>query len=215
MDDKLETEVNNETIQGNEELNKIISDNEENIQDSTGSSEPSGAEIAKLNEVISNLEKEKNEFKEKFLRKMAEFDNYKRRTDLEQQNLLKYGGERTIMKLLPVVDDIERSILHINEATDIETFKQGFQLIFEKFTKFLNDQEIKKIECLGKPFDVNFHEALSQQPSKEYPPHTVIMEFQSGYMYKEKVIRHAQVIVSADNEDSPEVKATEQEETNR
>lgn len=158
------------------------------------------------------MEQERNDWKEKFMRKMAEFDNYKRRTDQEMQSVLKYGGEKIVTKLLPVIDDFERSLQHITDASDVKTLQQGVQLIYEKFVKFLNDQEIKKVEAVGKPFDVQFHDALYQQPSDTYAPNTVIQEVQAGYIYKERVIRHAQVIVAAEKDDAPAGETTQKED---
>lgn len=152
----------------------------------------------KENEKVQEYEKEIQELKDKLLRKAAEFDNYKRRTENDQLNLLKYAAENFIIKLLPVVDDFERSLQHIKGTTDTEKIKEGIQLVYDKFTKMLEDQGVKKINSKGEPFDVNFHEAILQRPDDSVKPHTVLEEIESGYMYKDRVIRHAKVIVSED-----------------
>ena len=150
-------------------------------------------------EKIQILENEVEELKDKVLRKAAEFENYKRRTENDQLNLLTYGAESFISKLLPIIDDFERSMKHLESATDIDSLKEGMSLIYDKFTKILDEQGVKKMESKGKPFDVNYHEAVLQQKDDNVPPHTVIDELESGYLYKDKVIRHAKVIVSEDN----------------
>lgn len=149
------------------------------------------------NKIIA-LEQEINQYKELALRKAAEFENYKRRTENDQLNLLKYAAESLIVKLLPTIDDLERSLEHMTEETDVQKIKEGIQLVYNKFIKTLDDQGVKKIESIGKPFSVEFHEALMQRADDSVPPHTVIDELETGYMYKDRVIRHAKVIVSED-----------------
>ncbi len=151
---------------------------------------------------IELLEKEATEYKDKLLRKAAEFENYKRRTENDQLNLLKYAAESFIIKLLPVVDDFERSLQHIDNAKDVDSLKQGIKLVYDKLIKVLNDQGVKKIESIGKPFDVHYHEAILQRPAEGAAPHTVLDEVEKGYIYKDKVIRHTKVIVSADTPES-------------
>ncbi|HSD63028.1 MAG TPA: nucleotide exchange factor GrpE [Ignavibacteriaceae bacterium] len=149
-------------------------------------------------ERIVQLEKEAAELKDRLLRKAAEFENYKRRNENDQLNLLKYAAESLILKLLPIVDDFERSLDHIESSNDIESLKQGIKLIYDKFMKVLDEQGVKKIESVGQPFNVDYHEALMQRKSDEVPPHTVLDEVEKGYIYKDRVIRHAKVIVSED-----------------
>jgi molecular chaperone GrpE len=174
----------------NKEAKPIENDN----NDSTGneSLEESNHEKIKL------LENEVEELKDKILRKSAEFENYKRRTENDQLNLLTYAAESFITKLLPVIDDFERSIKHIESANDINSLQEGMTLIYDKFIKLLDDQGVKKIESKGKQFDVNYHEAVLQQKVDKAPPHTVLEELECGYLYRDKVIRHAKVIVNED-----------------
>jgi molecular chaperone GrpE len=147
---------------------------------------------------IGQLENEIADLKDKLLRKAAEFENYKRRTENDQLNLLKYSAESFIVKLLPVVDDFERSIDHMDSAKDVESIKQGVTLIYNKLRKILSEQGVEKIEAVGKPFDVEYHEAMLQRKAEDVEPHTVLDEIEKGYMYKDKVIRHSKVIVSED-----------------
>jgi molecular chaperone GrpE len=155
-------------------------------------------ELNQANVKIEKLEKEATDFKDKLLRKAAEFENYKRRTENDQMNLLKYAAESFIIKLLPVVDDFERSLQHIDNAKDLDSIKLGIKLVFEKLIKVLDEQGVKKIETIGKPFDVHYHEAILQRPAAGVEPHTVLDEVEKGYLYKDKVIRHTKVIVSTD-----------------
>lgn len=149
---------------------------------------------------IEELENEVAVLKDKLLRRAAEFENYKRRTENDQLNLLKYSAEAFIIKLLPVIDDFERSLQHIDSSKDIDAIKLGLKLIYDKLMKVLDEQGVNKIESIGHPFDVNFHEALMQRKADEVKPHTVLDEIEKGYMYKDRVIRHAKVVVSEDHE---------------
>lgn len=151
-----------------------------------------------LEDKVKALELEINQYKELALRKAAEFENYKRRTENDQLNLLKYAAESVIIKLLSTVDDLERSLAHMTDETDVNKIKEGIQLVYNKLIKTLDEQGVKKIESIGKPFSVEFHEALMQRADDSVPPHTVIDELETGYMYKDRVIRHAKVIVSED-----------------
>lgn len=181
-----ESEVENQ--QDNEEVENVVE-------------EKNPLEIAKNK--ISELEGQVKELEDKFLRKVADFENYKRRVENDQFNLITYGAESFIVKLLPVVDDFERSLQHIDSAENSEAIKEGVKLVYEKLTKLLDEQGVKKMESVGKPFNVDYHDALMQRKDESVEPHTVLEEIESGYIYRDKVIRHSKVIVSEDiSEDS-------------
>jgi len=176
-------------------------------------------EKSETNEKISQLETEVSELKDKLLRKAAEFENYKRRTENDQINLLNYAAESFIQKLLPVVDDFERSLQHVDDAQEVDAIKKGLKLIYDKLMKVLDEQGIKKMESVGQPFNVDYHEALLQRPDDSVEPHTVLEEVEKGYIYKDKVIRHAKVIVSEEirkeqEEPADNNKPTEEESDN-
>lgn len=149
---------------------------------------------------ISQLEKDTVELKDALLRKAAEFENYKRRSENEQLNLIKYAAESFILKILTIVDDLERTLVHLEESENSKSIAEGIKLVYEKFVRILKEQGVSPIESIGKPFNVDFHEALLQRKDSTVKPHTVLDEIQKGYIYKDKVIRHAQVIVSEDSE---------------
>ena len=158
-------------------------------------------ELAELEEKLKSTELELENYKDRLLRKAAEFENYKRRVENDQMNFLKYAAESLIIKLLPVIDDFERSLSHMNDAKDIESVKEGVKLVYDKLMKMLQDQGVKAIDAVGKPFDVHYHEAIMQRKAEGVEPHTVIEEFEKGYVYKDRVIRHTKVAVSEDNSD--------------
>ncbi len=148
--------------------------------------------VAELQEKISSLQ-------DTLLRKVAEFENYKRRTENDQLNLLKYAAESFILKVLPIYDDLQRSLSHLGDS-NLDSIKEGLKLVLDKFTKSLDDQGIKKIDVVGKEFDVDYHEALLQQPSENFHANIVMEEIEPGYLYKDKVIKHSKVIVSKGTE---------------
>ncbi len=152
----------------------------------------------KLSEELEKLKEANAELRDTLLRKVAEFENYKRRTENEQANLLKYSGEHIITGLLPFIDDFERSLKHIKDAKNVNAVYDGLKLVFDKLMKNLNEQGISKIEAVGKPFDVNYHEAIMQRKEESAEPNTVLDEIETGYVYKDRVIRHSKVIVSED-----------------
>ncbi|MCA2005367.1 MAG: nucleotide exchange factor GrpE [Ignavibacterium sp.] len=189
----------NENV-NNKETNKNLNNNEQEEQNQQMKESNQEINPEELQKRIEELEKESNEWKEKFLRKAAEFENYKRRTENDQLNLINYAAESFIKKILPIVDDFERSLEHINDSNDYEKLKEGVQLIYNKLVKVLEEQGVKKIDAVGKPFDVEYHEALMQREDPSVPPHTVLDELEKGYMYRDKVIRHSKVVVSSEGQ---------------
>ncbi len=146
------------------------------------------------------LKAELEKTKDALLRKAAEFENYKKRIENEISDYIKYASENLIKELLPVLDDIDRATESIEkgETKDFETLKAGVLNIFDKFKKILHKEGLKEIDCLGKEFDVNTCDALLQIPKPDIKPHTVIDVAEKGYILKDKIIRHAKVIVSSE-----------------
>ena len=188
-----------------DEQNKI-SEQEENKSEELGQDEKIDAELNDKSEgKIVELELQLKEWQDKLLRKAAEFENYKRRTENDQFNLINYAAESFIVKLLPIVDDFERTLEHIDDIDNNKSVKDGIKFVYEKFLKVLNEQGIKKMQTKGEPFSVDYHDALMQRKDDSVPPHTVLEEVESGYLYRDKVIRHAKVIVSAESSDDNQI----------
>lgn len=197
-DQEQEKEQNQEQVQ-NQDQNAENEQQEENKQEIKQEAEIVEADESNiLKEKILELEKQNAELKDTLLRKVAEFENFKRRNENEQINLIKYAAEPFVKNILSVYDDLERSLIHIDEPNNFESTKKGLQLVFEKFTKVLESQGVKKIDAKGQPFDVHLHEALMQQPVEGVEPHTVLDVIEPGYIFRDKVIRHAKVIVSSE-----------------
>ncbi len=175
--------------------------NEQEVNSRTEENEE--ASVEKLLEKIKILEEDRERLSDLLKRKMAEFENYKRRTEQEISNIYKYAAEGFIKKIIAVYDDLARSLAHADEKNDMKALIDGLKMVFDKFTKTLEEEGVKKIEAEGKEFDYELHEALMQQPSDEVEPNTVLQEIEPGYTYKDKVLKHTKVIVSqgTDNEE--------------
>lgn len=136
------------------------------------------------------------EMQDKYLRQVAEFDNYRKRTIKEKAELILNGGEKAITAILPILDDMERALKNMDTAEDVAAVKEGVELIFHKFNKILNEQGVKKIETEMADFNTDLHEAIAQIPAASEEQKGKVLDcVKTGYTLNEKVIRHAQVAV--------------------
>ncbi|MEE9465666.1 MAG: nucleotide exchange factor GrpE [Candidatus Neomarinimicrobiota bacterium] len=136
---------------------------------------------------------------EKYLRLRAEFDNYIKRTNREKSELLEYGGDGIVRRILPIIDDLRRTVEHarLNGTPENNSILEGIVMIQEKLIKTLEALGVREIEAVGKPFDPEFHEALMTREAEDTVSGTVLEEFEPGFMYRDRVIRHSKVIVSS------------------
>lgn len=136
------------------------------------------------------------DLKDKYLRQVAEFDNYRKRTLKERAELILNGGEKTITALLPVIDDMERAIVNGEKTDDPQILREGMQLIYQKLMKVLEAQGVSKIETTDADFDTNLHEAVALVPGMgDDKKGKVIDCMATGYKLNDKVIRYAKVAV--------------------
>ena len=162
-------------------------------------------DIDMISSKVVELENSINQYKDQLLRKAAEFENYKKRVENDSSNIIRFANEDLIEKLLPVLDDFERSFAALKDiSSERESFIKGVEMIYNKFKRVLDLQGVKPFEVIGKPFDPELHDALLQMPSADHPPHTVMQEVQKGYMLNDRVIRHAKVIVSTEPQSNDE-----------
>ncbi len=169
--------------------------NGEETQEETTEAEASGEVEAPdpLAEALRELE----QHKDRWLRLVAEFDNYKKRRSREFDALVQSASENLIRELLPVLDSVARALDHRADGEeDSEGFKQGVTMIMEQFPKALQRRGLSEIEAVGQPFDPNFHEALMQMSSDEHAEGLVMAVVERGYRLGDKVIRPARVVVS-------------------
>jgi molecular chaperone GrpE len=146
-----------------------------------------------LKKQIDQLRQEREDLRDQFLRTLAEMDNMKKRLEKEKAMWQDAANANLLLSILPVVDDMERSLKI--EKTGKE-FRQGIEMIFQKLNKILSDHGVKVMESVGKPFDVEMHDALMQIEKKDVEPGMVIDEHEKGYFLNGHVLRHAKVLVS-------------------
>ena len=172
-EEKIETEVNEETQATDES-------------------------IEQLQENYDASQKEVEELKDKLLRRQAEFENFKKRTQKEKEAIVTYASEGLVTDLLPSLDSFERA-LEVEVDEDDEKSKalyEGLELVYNQLIEVLKNNGLQQIECVNEKFDHNCHHAVVQQESEDHEADTVIQELGKGYKYKEKVIRPSMVMVS-------------------
>lgn len=163
----------------------------------TGSTtEPAGAEL----DLAMELEQARTEARdnyERMLRMAAEFDNYKKRMAREQENALKFAEENLLKEILPFLDNLERAMSQGRKSDSAEVILEGVELTLNGLLASLEKKGLKPVDGVGVPFNPNFHEALAMEASTEVPAQSVIREFEKGYLFKDKLIRAAKVVVSS------------------
>lgn len=144
----------------------------------------------------SSIEEKLAEMQDRYLRIAAEFDNYRKRTLREKMEITKFAGEDLIVKLLPIMDDFDRALRHMETSPDCQSVKDGLDLIYTKFSDFLKQQGIKEIEALNSDFNVDLHEAVAKVPAPaEESKGKVVEVILKGYYFRDKVVRHSKVVV--------------------
>lgn len=154
------------------------------------------AEEISVEDQLASAKEELEKAQKEYLFLMAEFDNFRKRTLKEKADLIKNGGEKAMRELLPVVDDFERALGALEQSADIESLKDGVMLIYNKFVKYLESQQVKAMESTGMDFDADVYEAVTTFPApEESMKGKVIDTVQKGYTINDKVLRHAKVVV--------------------
>ena len=154
------------------------------------------AKVQELEKEIEQLKAEKAELNDRFLRLFSEFDNYKKRVSKEKLDLISTASEKVLVSLLPVIDDFERAIAANEKADNINSIKEGFNLIYNKLVQMMKRFDVEEIQAKGEEFNTDFHEAVTHFPAqKEEDKGKVIDVTEKGYKLKDKVIRFAKVVV--------------------
>ena len=154
-------------------------------------------EEAKKEEPKKDKKDEKiEELEDKVKRQLAEFDNFRKRTEKEKTESFDAGARSVLEKILPVVDNFERGLATIAQDDNASSHAEGMNMIYKQLVTELEKMDVKPIEALGKEFDPNFHNAIMQEASEEYESGVVCKELLKGYTYKETVIRHSMVAVA-------------------
>ena len=193
MSTKKESQVE-ETLNEEKEVVENINDNNEpEVSTEEASEDITEEPVDELEQVKLQLEESKREYM--FL--MAAFDNFRKRNIRERADIIRNATEKAMKDLLPIVDDFERGLTAMSETTDAEAVKEGMELIYNKFIKYLEHNGVKAIESTGTDFDTELHEAIAMIPATdESQKGKVIDTVMKGYTINDKVIRHSKVAVA-------------------
>jgi molecular chaperone GrpE len=196
METNTDTENKADASNSNEMMNEIFENLTPNNSDENSEL---NSEVGNNDNVQSPEELLKQEIaiaNDKYIRLYSEFDNYRRRTAKEKIDLMNNGASDFYKTLLPVIDDFDRALKSINEASDVEALKIGVDLIYNKFKTTLTSKGLKEMESVGQVFDAELHEAITQIPSPSADMKgKIVDELEKGYYLNEKVIRYAKVVV--------------------
>lgn len=175
---EVEGEAQAEASEGKEKKRGLFGDDDE-----------ADAALAKKDEQIAELQDQQK-------RLMAEFDNFRKRTEKEKSSMYEIGAKSILEKILPIVDNFERGLASISEEEKQSGFANGMDLVYKQLLKMLEDVGVKPIEAVGQPFDPNFHNAVMHVEDENLGENVVAQEFQKGYMYRDGVLRHSMVQVA-------------------
>ncbi|MWC27529.1 nucleotide exchange factor GrpE [Paenibacillus sp. MMS18-CY102] len=182
------------TVTNVEEQEQQAHNEEQNVagksQEETAAQSASEARIAELEQQIE-------EHQQRYLRAQADFDNFRRRTIKEREELARYATSKLLTELLPVVDNFERAINAAKQNSDFDALSKGVDMVSRQFNQVLEQEGLSPMNVVGEPFNPEFHQAVMQEPSAEHEEGTVLEELQKGYMLKDKVLRPAMVKVSS------------------
>lgn len=196
-----QTEINEEEVLQEKEVEQAATAEgaEETAAEETTAEETAAEEVKAeptAEEKLAQLEEELAKEKKEYLFLMADFDNFRKRTLKEKAELIRNGGEKVLGELLPVLDDFERALQAINSGNDVDSLKEGVNLIYGKFVQYLEKNQVKEIISTDADFDTELHDAVTTFPvDDESKKGKVIDTVQKGYMINDKVLRHAKVVV--------------------
>lgn len=171
---------------------------EQELVNEAGAAEAQADEMAEQEQgELARLKAEAEESQTRLLRAQADFDNFRRRTQKEKEELGKYASMKLVTELIPVIDNFERAMATVPEGPETESFAKGIQMIFRQLETVLGNEGLTAMETVGQPFNPEFHQAIMQVESDEHDEGIVVEEVQKGYMLKDKVLRPAMVKVSS------------------
>ena len=196
LDEAVETteEVVEETVEA-EEVTEETAEEAEDASETEEAEEKKGF-FGKKKEKKDKKDLKIEELEDKVKRQLAEFENFRNRTEKEKSRMYEFGAREVIEKMLPVVDNFERGLAAIPEAEKGGPVASGMEMIYKQIMTTLEGLGVTPIEALNKPFDPNFHNAVMHVEDDEIEESTVVEEFQKGYIYKEHVIRYSMVKVA-------------------
>jgi len=192
-----EKDMQQEAVSEEEKVNEAVEDTEaketEEAKETSGGKEDKKKKKADKKEQA--YEEKIAELNDRVMRQMAEFDNYRKRTEKEKSQMFEIGAKDIIEKVLPVVDNFERGLSALSDEEKESAFAQGIEKIYKQLTQVLTDAGVEPIEAVGKEFNPDFHNAVMHAEDENLGENIVAEEFQKGYTYKGSVVRHSMVKV--------------------
>ena len=190
-EDQAEEECAKEASEGEE-----ASENEEEEPDEEDEDKKSGKKLFGKKNKKDKKDEKIEELTDRLTRQMAEFDNFRKRTDKEKSQMYEVGAKDIIEKILPVVDNFERGLDAVKEEDKEDPFIQGMEMVYKQLMTVLGELGVKPIEAVGKEFDPNLHNAVMHVEDENFGENIIAEEFQKGYMYRDSVVRHSMVKVA-------------------
>ena len=195
-DDTAETEVEETETEESEEEEPEAEEAEEASDDADGEEKKSGKKIFGKKNKKDKKDEKIEELTDRLTRQMAEFDNFRKRTEREKSQMYEIGAKDIIDKILPVVDNFERGLDGVKEEDKEDPFVQGMEKVYKQFMTTLEGIGVKPIEAVGQEFNPDFHNAVMHVEDENFGENIVAEEFQKGYMYRDSVVRHSMVKVA-------------------
>lgn len=189
-DESAEAQAESDAQCGSEEEKAVSAEGEDDLAETSGKKG-----FFKKNKKKDKKEEKIEELTDQVRRQMAEFDNFRKRTEKEKTQMYEIGAKSIIEKVLPVVDNFERGLAAVPEENKEDAFVDGMNKVYKQMMAMLEEAGVQPIEAVGKEFDPNLHNAVMQTESEEYESGIVAQELQKGYMYRDSVVRHSMVAV--------------------
>lgn len=194
--EEVKSEETLEKAEQSQPIENSENDNIEDLEEESNSKKEKSKFFKKDKKEKKDPKDEKiEELNDRLMRTMAEFDNFRKRSEKEKSQMFEMGAKDIIEKILPVVDNFERGLDTVTEEEKENAFVQGIEKIYKQFIGTLEDMGVKPIEAVGKEFDPNLHNAVMHVEDEEQEENIITDEFQKGYMYKDIVVRHSMVKV--------------------
>lgn len=191
-----EQEVKNEDTSTVENIEDTTSDSDNSSNDSSNEESSEETAVDPKDEEIQQLQLKANENEEKYLRLYAEFENYKRRIQKENETNKTYQSQRVLTDILPTIDNIERALQIEGDDESFKSLQKGVQMVHESLLRALKDNGLEEIESEGQAFDPNFHQAVVQDDNPDFKSGDITQELQKGYKLKDRVLRPSMVKVN-------------------
>ena len=189
-------EIKNETQEEAVETKEETVETPEETKETPETEEKEKKKTSKKKPKKDKKDEKIEELNDRLMRNLAEFENFRNRSEKEKASMFEVGSKSVIEKILPIVDNFERGLNTIPEDAKGTAFAEGMEKIYKQFVKTLDDLGVKPIEAVGKPFDPNFHNAVMHVEDENLGENVVAVELQKGYTYKDSIVRHSMVQVA-------------------